>query len=91
MLYLFTLIDELKDSLEFAIITGTELFMPETIMKGGHGAIGGGANMYPGLSVDLYEASVARDFERITFLRDKVTRLYNLQHWQTELPIYERN
>jgi len=77
MLYLFTLIDEFKDTPEFAIITGTELFLPETIMQGGHGAIGGGANMYPRLFVDLYEASVARDYEKITFLREKVMRLYN--------------
>ena len=77
MLYLFTLIDEFKNSPEFSIITGTELFMPETIMQGGHGAIGGGANLYPRLFVDLYEASVARDFEKITFLRDKVMMLYN--------------
>jgi dihydrodipicolinate synthase/N-acetylneuraminate lyase len=77
MLYLFTLIDEFKNSPEFSIITGTELFMPETILQGGHGAIGGGANMYPKLFVDLYDASVARDFERIAFLREKVMRLYN--------------
>jgi len=77
MLYLFTLIDEFKDSPEFSIITGTELFMPETILQGGHGAIGGGANMYPRLFVDLYEASVARDFEKIALLREKVMRLYN--------------
>ena len=77
MFYLFSLIEEFKDSPEFAIITGTELFIPETIMQGGHGAIAGGANMFPKLFVDLYEASVARDFEKITFLRDIVMRLYN--------------
>ena len=77
LLYLFMLIEEFKDSPEFSILTGTELFMPETILQGGHGAIGGGANMYPRIFVDLYNASVARDFERITFLREKVMRLYD--------------
>ena len=77
MLYLFSLIEEFKDSPEFSIITGTELFIPETIMQGGHGAIAGGANMFPRLFVDLYEASVARDFAKITALRNIVMRLYN--------------
>lgn len=77
MLYLFSLIEEFKDSPEFSIITGTELFIPETIMQGGHGAIAGGANMFPRLFVDLYEASVARDFGKISFLRNIVMRLYN--------------
>jgi len=77
MLYLFSLIEEFKNSPEFSIITGTELFIPETIMQGGHGAIAGGANMFPRLFVDLYDASVAKDFDKIAILRDKVMRLYN--------------
>jgi len=76
MFYLFSLIDEFKDSPEFSIITGTELFIPETILQGGHGAIAGGANMFPGLFVDFYEASVNRDFEKISLLRKKVLMLY---------------
>ena len=77
MLYLFSLIEEFKNSPEFSIITGTELFIPETIMQGGHGAIAGGANMFPRLFVDLYDASVAKDFDKIAILRDTVMRLYN--------------
>ena len=77
MLYLFSLIEEFKDSKEFSIITGTELFIPETIMQGGHGAIAGGANMFPRLFVDFYEASIARDFEKISVLRNIIMKLYN--------------
>jgi 2-dehydro-3-deoxy-D-pentonate aldolase len=77
MFYLFSLIEEFKDSPEFSIITGTELFIPETILQGGHGAIAGGANLFPKLFVDLYEASVVRDFDKISVLRNKVMRLYN--------------
>ena len=77
MLYLFSLIEEFKNDPDFSIITGTELFMPETIMQGGHGAIAGGANMFPKLFVELYNASVERDFEKIRLLRDHVMKLYN--------------
>ena len=75
--YLYSLIDEFKDSPGFSIFTGTELFLPETIMNGGHGAVAGGANLFPGLFVSLYEASVNKDLETIAHLRKKVVKLYN--------------
>ncbi len=77
MFYQTNLIEEFKKTPEFAIITGTELFIPETILQGGHGAIAGGANIYPKLFVELYEASLAHDFERIAVLRELNIQLYN--------------
>jgi len=76
MLYFYSLIEEFKNSPDFSIITGTEIFLPETIMHGGHGAVAGGANMFPKLFVDLYNASVAKDLETISLLREKVLLLY---------------
>jgi 4-hydroxy-tetrahydrodipicolinate synthase len=75
--YLFSLIREFKDSPDFSIITGTELFLRETILQGGHGAVAGGANLFPKLFVDLYNASVDRDLDRIAVLRRKVMLLNN--------------
>jgi 4-hydroxy-tetrahydrodipicolinate synthase len=75
--YLYSLIEEFKNSPEFSIITGTELFIPETIMYNGHGAVAGGANIFPRLFVDLYEASMAKDFTRIAILREKVIQIEN--------------
>jgi 2-dehydro-3-deoxy-D-pentonate aldolase len=72
MTYSLSLIKEFRDSPDFSIITGTELFLPDTILHGGHGAVPGGANLFPKLFVDLYDASVARDFEKIAILRNKV-------------------
>ncbi len=77
MFYQTTLIEEFKSSPEFAIIAGTELFIPETVLQGGHGAIAGGANMFPRFFVDFYEASLARDFEKISKLREINMLLYN--------------
>jgi 4-hydroxy-tetrahydrodipicolinate synthase len=77
MSYLFSLIREFRDSPDFAIITGTELFLPDTILQGGHGAVAGGANLFPGLFVDLYNASVERDLDKIAVLRDKVMIINN--------------
>jgi len=75
--YLYSLIEEFKDFPDFSIITGTELYLPETIIYGGHGAIAGGANFFPKLFVDLYNASVANDQEAIAVLRAQVLKLYN--------------
>lgn len=75
--YLYTLLDKFKNSPDFSIITGTELFIPETIMNGGHGAVAGGANIFPKLFVQLYEASLKKDHEAIAGLRSKVMGLYN--------------
>ena len=75
--YLYSLIEEFKDSPEFSIIVGTELFIPETIIYGGHGAVAGGANIFPRLFVDLFEASKAKDMEKISMLRQDIIQIGN--------------
>ena len=70
-------IEEFKNDPNFSLITGTEMFLPETIMYGGDGAVAGGANFFPRLFVDLYDASVANDTETIARLREKVLKLYD--------------
>jgi len=72
MAYLYSLIEEFKDSPEFAIIVGAEIFIPETLMNGGHGAVAGGANIFPRLFVELYEASLARNMQKVAELREKI-------------------
>ena len=64
------------------MITGSESFIPEIIKEGGDGAVAGGANFFPRLFVEFYEASLANDVERIKQLRKKITwigdKLYNI-------------
>ncbi len=76
MEHLDSLLKEFKNSPEFSIFTGTEKFLPETIKNGGHGAVAGGANMFPKLFVELYKAAEVDDLEIITRLREKVLWLY---------------
>lgn len=75
MFYLYSLIETFKDSPDFSIITGTEVYIPETIIHGGHGAVSGGANIYPRLFVELFDASEAKDMERIAILRKKIIEI----------------
>lgn len=70
--YMYKLINEFKDTPEFSLIVGTELFIPETIQNGGHGAVPGGANLFPRLFVEIYEASVKNNVERVDELREQM-------------------
>lgn len=76
MLYIIDLISKFKNSDNFSIITGTELFIPETILHGGDGAIAGGANMFPQLFVEYYNASLEKNFTKIELLRQIVKDIY---------------
>lgn len=75
--YLYTLIEEFKPYPDFAVIAGTESFLPKTIAKGGNGVIAGGANFFPRLFVDLYDACVRNDIPTITALEAKVDLVQN--------------
>jgi len=80
--YLYALIEEFKDSPDFSIICGTEIFIPESVIFGGRGGIAGGANIFPGLFVNYYEAALANDLYKISRLREIVIqiekKIYNI-------------
>jgi 4-hydroxy-tetrahydrodipicolinate synthase len=70
---------------DFTFMIGPEELLSEFILMGGHGGVNGGANLFPRLYVDLYEASLIKDFEMINKLRQKViqisTSLYTIGHY----------
>lgn len=74
----------LRDRPDFTFLVGPEEFMSEFVLTGGHGGVNGGANMFPKLYVQLYNASVARDFDTIGKLQQKVmqisTTIYEVGH-----------
>ncbi|MUH34656.1 dihydrodipicolinate synthase family protein [Zobellia amurskyensis] len=84
----YQIIEEFKDFPEFSIIAGAEIFLSDTILNGGHGAVAGGANIFPRLFVELYEASCAKDLEKIRLLRQSIIKmhstLYNLGNTSTK-------
>lgn len=86
--YLLSLIEEFKDSPDFAVIAGSEILLPETIKAGGHGAVAGGANLFPSLFVELYDAALKGDDERIEQLRKKLLlieeKIYNVGSYSSK-------
>ncbi len=80
--YLYELQETFKNAPDFSIICGTEIFLPESVTFGGAGGIAGGANIFPRLFVNLYEATLAGDFNKIKRLREIVIqiekKIYNI-------------
>ena len=69
---------------ELSVMMGPEELLAESVLAGGQGGVCGGANLCPGLYVDLYEAARARDTQRTADLHAKVMRisttLYRIGH-----------
>lgn len=80
MANLYMLIDAFKDDPNFGVFAGTELYLPDAVMGGAHGAVAGGANVFPKLFVDLYNAALAKDYETITYLKNQIIWLCNTMY-----------
>lgn len=63
--YFQSLLNSLASQPDFTLTVGPEEMMAETMLMGGHGAVAGGANLFPSLYVKLYQAALDRDFEKI--------------------------
>jgi len=66
-----------RDRPEFALLIGPEELLAETILLGGHGGICGGANMFPRLYVNLYEAAIRKDLNTVAKLHEQVMSVSN--------------
>ena len=66
----------------FGLFVGPEEITAETVLMGGDGGVNGGANLFPRLYVELYQASMDKDFQRLAQLQNQVMEvarmLYNL-------------
>ncbi len=76
MFHFYSLVDAFSGDPDFSLITGMEMFIPDILLNGGHGAVPGGANMFPHLFVNLYKAAIKKDFQTIAFLRQEVMEIY---------------
>lgn len=63
--YFQSLCHAFKDQPDFVLMVGPEEMMAETVLMGGFGGVCGGANLFPKLYVELYNAAVGRNFEKM--------------------------
>jgi dihydrodipicolinate synthase/N-acetylneuraminate lyase len=57
------------DRPDFALLVGVEEILAEMVARGAHGGVCGGANLYPRLYVDLFDAAERGDAERVRNLQ----------------------
>jgi len=69
---------------DWSIFVGPERLLPEAVELGADGGVTGGANVFPRLFVDAYEAAVARDAAEI----DRLQRLIDLLQRNYEIGKY---
>ena len=60
---------------DFTVLVGPEELLGESVLFGGHGGVCGGANLFPKLYVDLYDAAVAGQVDKVLELHAQVIRI----------------
>jgi dihydrodipicolinate synthase/N-acetylneuraminate lyase len=60
---------------DWSVLVGPEHLMAETVRRGGDGGVNGGANFYPQLFVELYQAVRAGESERAEKLQKRLLQL----------------
>ncbi len=65
----------LKDRTDFPIFLGPGELLAESVLLGASGGVNGGANMFPSLYVNLYNAAVKRDMDTVLKLHSKVIQM----------------
>ena len=68
----------MRDKPEFSMLIGPEELLGESVLFGGHGGVAGGANIKPRLFVDMYEAALAGDLDKLKKLQEDIFVLRKL-------------
>jgi len=68
----------MQDKPDFSMLMGPEILLGESVLFGGHGGVAGGANIKPRLFVDMYEAAIAGDLDKVKELQKEIFVLYKL-------------
>ena len=65
------------DRPDFTLVVGPEQLLAESVLMGGHGGVCGGANLFPELYVNLYNAAQRGDLGTVRTLHQRVMRLHS--------------
>jgi 4-hydroxy-tetrahydrodipicolinate synthase len=60
---------------DWSLLVGPEEHLMDALLAGGHGGVCGGANLFPALYVDLFQACRAGDLTRARALQEQVLRV----------------
>ncbi|MBQ8593411.1 MAG: dihydrodipicolinate synthase family protein [Bacteroidaceae bacterium] len=65
----------MKDRPDFAMLMGPEEITGESVLLGGHGGINGGANMFPELYVNMYNAAKSGNLKEVLRLQQYIMQI----------------
>ncbi|MBR0333372.1 MAG: dihydrodipicolinate synthase family protein [Bacteroidales bacterium] len=77
LVYFHSLIQIMKDRPDFSLLMGPEELTGESVLFGGQGGVNGGANMFPQLYVDMYNAAVDKNITKLNELQEKIMFISN--------------
>jgi 4-hydroxy-tetrahydrodipicolinate synthase len=70
--YLQMVLQLIDNTLNFPLLVGPEELLMQAMLSGSSGGVNGGANMFPKLYVEMYEAATQKDFERMSKLQKRI-------------------
>lgn len=70
--YFCKLLTMFKDSPDFGLFVGPEEMMASVVLMGAHGGVSGGANVYPEIFVEVYNAAANKDVDKTIALQNKM-------------------
>jgi 4-hydroxy-tetrahydrodipicolinate synthase len=76
--YLQELLSLAKDRRDWSVLVGDEILLVDTVTRGGHGGVMGGANYYPQLYSRLYEATAQGNVARQAALVKELSALSDI-------------
>ncbi|MFV0446452.1 MAG: dihydrodipicolinate synthase family protein [Planctomycetaceae bacterium] len=77
MPYFQQLVDLARERAGFTVLMGPEELLGASVLMGGDGGVCGGANLFPSLYCELYDAALTGDLRRVMQLQQRVQRLSN--------------
>lgn len=77
MIYFHKIKSVFTEAKDFSLFIGPEELLAESLMFGADGGVCGGANFYPSLYVELYNACQSRDMAKIQELHAKVMAVHS--------------
>lgn len=68
----------MRNNPDFRIFIGPEEAMGEVVLMGAAGGVAGGANLFPQTFVEIYDAAVAKDVDRVRSIQERVMHVSSL-------------
>jgi len=84
--YLSRVIQQLQGRRDFALFVGPEELLVESLARGAHGGVNGGANMFPQLYAEMYNAAVTGQTARAEELQAIVQQISETIYAASEGP-----